>query len=127
MKSFIASLAIASSAIAISLSTSDCTVPKPGYLPPWVEGAQTQCPVDVYNKQVEEPLDCDYYDEMYNSVDWDYFAREEYWYIYWNFWDVAWPFASTEHKTNPWKWYSDDNDWYVTWGDIAAVYNTCWE
>ena len=135
MKTFIASLAIASSAIAISLSTSDCTVKKPSYLPSWEDGLQSQCPEEYYNQQKRQPLDChqikdgtdSIYDQVYNSADWDYYATEGYYFIYWNFWDVAWPFASMQHQKNPWKWDSDFDDWYLTWGDIADVYNTCWE
>ena len=64
---------------------------------------------------------------MERSGNWEYYATEEYWFIYWNYWKVAWPFASTEHKENPWEYDPEFDDWWVKWDDIKAVYKTCWE
>ena len=63
---------------------------------------------------------------MYKSPDWDYYATEGYYFIYWNFWDVAWPFASKENIENPWWWDSYNDDWYAKWDDIKAVYHPCY-
>ena len=67
------------------------------------------------------------YETVAYSTYWEYNEEKEDWSIYWNYWDLAWPFASVEHKKNPWKWDPDFDDWYVMWDDIAAIYSTCWD
>ena len=62
---------------------------------------------------------------MENSNDWDFYKEEEYWYIYWNYWHNAWPFASKEVPVNPWIWDAEYLDWYAKWEDIKKVYATC--